>query len=315
MTPPAFLKYTIAKYLGTLHLAHPVTNRSISHDSTDGVFERLVDILAPNRNDVVAVLEAYFDESFDRSLLCVAGYVFAKTKAKALNREWGHMLRENGLPYFRMSACAHGNEPFDGLSKPQRDFVARTVIKLIGKYASVGVAITVDQEEYEKVVPLQSSLGGPYEFCVWSCLMGVRAWMDQTNKTTGKVGYFFEAGHAHQKSAHKLMDQLFNEPELRERYRYAAHGFVDKVVSRPSQAADMFAYQWFKDRKRAAKGLGHRRDCEALIHSTWHIAKHIDARQHADLIYRTFEGTAQPASSEILPPPIEMPSQTTPRRH
>ena len=126
----------------------------------------------------MAVIEAYFDESYADSgePLCVAGYGFRKTKARALDKNWKRLLKKYDLPFFRMSACAHHNPPFDRLTKEQCEDVARAAIELIRKYADRGFAVTVDEKDFEARVPPEGLAvhGGAYEFCVWNCLMGVR---------------------------------------------------------------------------------------------------------------------------------------------
>jgi len=241
----------------------------------------LIDTLAPGRNDLVALIQAYFDESISGDYLCVAGYVFTKGKVKHLDAEWRKMLRQYRLPYFRMSACAHGNSPFDKLSPANRDKVARKAIALICEFAALGIAATVNQRQYEENVPNPYGFQGPYEFCAWNCLMGVRRWIEEEGRK-GDVAYVFEAGHASQSKANRLMQQLFESDKLRARYRYVSHTFVDKVKVRPVQTADVIAWQWLKDRKNEAEGRPRRKDLEALL-SVRHLYRHIDVDQHAEV--------------------------------
>lgn len=248
---------------------------------SDFDFGDLAEALAPGPNDLVALIQAYFDESYGNGLLCVAGYVFTKGKAKRLDAQWRKMLRRYRLPYFRMSACAHGKKPFDHLSYDDRDKAARLAIGLIKKFALVGIAATVDERQHEAQVPDPYKIHGPYEFCVWNCLMGVRRWMDGEGRK-GDVAYVFEAGHAHQSNANRLMHLLFKSPRLRERYRYVSHSFVDKAKSRPCQAADILAWQWYTDAKRAAEGKSQRADLKALL-SVPHLVRHIDVERHAEI--------------------------------
>lgn len=235
----------------------------------------LIDALAPGRNDLVALIQAYFDESISGDYLCVAGYVFTKGKVKHLDAQWRKMLREYGLPYFRMSACAHGNSPFDKLSDADRDKVARKAIALICEFAALGIATTVNQRQYEEKVHNPYGFQGPYEFCAWNCLMGVRRWIEDEGRK-GDVAYVFEAGHASQSKANRLMQKLFESDKLRSSYRYVSHTFVDKVKVRPVQSADVIAWQWLKDRKNEAEGRSRRKDLVALL-SVRHLYRHIGA--------------------------------------
>jgi hypothetical protein len=47
-----------------------------------------------------------------------------------------------------------------------------------------------------------------------------------------------------------MMTQLFDDPGLKDKYRYAGHNFIDKKKAPGCQAADILAWQWYTQRKR-----------------------------------------------------------------
>jgi hypothetical protein len=61
------------------------------------------------------------------------------------------------------------------------------------------------------------------------------------------MSFFFEAGFMHEGLANRMMNRIFKAPQLCEFYRYKAHVFVDKKEARPTQAADLLPWQWYKD--------------------------------------------------------------------
>jgi len=222
-----------------------------------GVVGRLLDVVLPAGGYVVQLVEAYFDESGSHEgspVLCVAGYTIEKDACVRLDAQWGLMLEEFKLPFFRMSACAHGTKPFDVLSKDERIDVATKAIELIRREISLGVAVTVEPTVYEKIIPALSEFGSAYSFCAHACLAGVKVWAKQSNYN-GDIAYFFESGHKSQAEANGIMDNIFRIPELRRQHRYVAHSFVDKVKVRPVQAADLIAWHWHKDHKRRTENL------------------------------------------------------------
>jgi hypothetical protein len=232
--------------------------------AADSAWGDITDILAPE-DAVVALISSFFDESFDDGLLCVAGYAFTKLRGRRLDEEWRRMLARHRIPYFRMSACNAGEEPFDGHTKPECVAAQTDAIALINKHASFGYAVTVDQRNFSKVLEKNPFVSTPYELAVWFCLMAVREWRLEAGQTGG-AAYFFEAGHQHAGLADKLMRRLFNDPTLRSFYDYRAHAFVDKVTVRPVQTADVLAWQRYKDIKRRESGLTRpRADCAALM--------------------------------------------------
>ena len=46
--------------------------------------------------------------------------IFNKEQAIKFDREWRAVLNIYHLPFFRMSSCAHGSEPFDNLSRREK---------------------------------------------------------------------------------------------------------------------------------------------------------------------------------------------------
>ena len=222
----------------------------------------------------MALLQTYFDESYDDDILCVAGYIFTKLRCHKLARDWKEMLRRFGLPYFRMSSCAHGNGVFGGMSKEDRVLAQTLAMALVQRYASSGVAVTVERSAFDKYMGGDDFIKTPYEFCVWMCLVGVSNWADATS-WSGNISYIFEAGHQHQSNANSMMHYIFSNQILRERYRYGGHAFVDKKNAPPCQAADLLAWQWYTQRKRMPpyKERPMRADLRVLLqknHNTLH---------------------------------------------
>jgi hypothetical protein len=195
------------------------------------------------------------------------------------------MLGKYHLPFFRMSSCAHGNGVFKHLSPDECIAVEKEAIALIKKYAACGFAVTVDPADFAKVAGQPGLEKTPYEFCVSMCLVAVSVWAEKPGRPPVSISYFFEAGHPRQGETHAVMDRVFRDPHLRERYGYMSHTFVAKVDARPAQAADLLAWQWFKDHKRRKSGHPPepRKDLLALIEGMNHQVFHADERILRDL--------------------------------
>jgi hypothetical protein len=243
------------------------------------IFGRLVDVLLPKGGCAMVLTECYFDESigrartkrpdgemFDIPILCVAGYLFEAEAAKRFCEEWQSVLDWKGLPYFHMVDLAHGNGPFADLSKTDRIQVGARMIAAIKRWTIKGFAISVNVDHYNLFMPKKHPLAGaPYSFCAHGIIGAINIWVRQTG-FDGRIGYFFEAGHASQKEAGQIMEQLFSIPQMREAARYSAHGFVEKKLSPPVQAADLLAWQFYTDIRRQTEGKTvHRKDFDSLI--------------------------------------------------
>ena len=254
------------------------------------VIARLLEILLPHGGYALQLVESYFDEagSDDGSpVLCVAGYIIEKEACVKLDSEWAEVLKIFKLPYFRMSQCAHGTGPFKNLTMADRIESEKQCIAIIKRHITYGIAITVEPQRFEQIMPKSTEIGSPYTLCAHACLTAVKSWATETNYP-GKVAYFFESGHKSQGEANAIMNRLFNMPKLRTDYRYAAHTFADKQEVRPLQAADLIAWQWYKDHKRRMerKKLEPRKDCFELMYGGPYHALHYE-----DHMLRKIAGT------------------------
>ena len=224
----------------------------------------------------MALARAYFDESIAQQgprILCVAGYIIKASQTKHFHRKWNRVLKRYCLPYFRMTACAHGNYPFNQLTPEDCIEVEKQMIACIKRRTTLGLAITVDVDEFNRLRPESSLLGSPYTFCAHWIIGGVIWWIKQS-QYKGDVAYFFEAGHKSQSEANRIMDEVFRVPQLREASRYAQHGFVKKTQAPVVQAADLLAWQWYTDLRHRHEGRPRRKDLESLLqhqHRTLHI--------------------------------------------
>lgn len=94
----------------------------------------------------MALVEAYFDESgtqYGSPVMCVAGYVFEKEASKRLAVDWEALLDFHGLPFFRMSSCAHQNGVFKAVSRDTCIAIETRAIELIKAHASFGMMASV----------------------------------------------------------------------------------------------------------------------------------------------------------------------------
>lgn len=264
------------------------------------MFSALLGALIPNGGAALALVEAYFDESYggnNNGILCLAGYLMTEKKARSLCREWTSVLRQYDLPFFHMVACAHGNKPFDKMTLNDRIIVQTRMINIIKRYTSLGICVTVDMDEYRMHFGGEAILPSPYTFLINVVVGGVLKWVEDNN-FSGDIAYFFEAGHASQSEAQSVMDMIFKDSALKSSSHYSAHAFVDKEKSPPAQAADLLAWQWFKDLKRKAEGKERRGDCKSLMNHS-HQAVHVPAEKMLQLMDKWTRKSGQIPSSSL----------------
>jgi hypothetical protein len=252
----------------------------VSSEEAD-FFGHLVDAVLPDGEGMVAVLQAYFDESgtHDGSgRMCIAGYLFAPAQAKKFSKEWGAVLAAAGLDSFSASDCANGGKAFRGMPADERDRLARKLIALIRERMTFGVAVVFAADTYEAEATREwvKYYGHPYTTCLQFCLAEVNRWAKRTG-FLGEVAYFFEAGHRHQREANERMHNIARDAKKRADYHYASHTFIDKRHARPCDAADYLAWHInrFMRQKFPTDGtpgvpLGSmRKDLHALLNGHW----------------------------------------------
>ena len=243
-------------------------------------FARLTEILLPNGGHVLALMEAYFDESYgdDSAFLCVSGYLFERDKAVALDVEWRKMLAKYELPFFHMADCAHGFGHYKHLSRDERIAAQTEAINLIKSHATLGISNSIEIEPFSKLPP-GIVLESVYSYASLQCFFAVRKWIEDNNYN-GDIAYFYEAGHKHQSDSQAFMNRVFMDATLREHYRYASHAFIPKTTNAAIQCADILAWQWHTETKKIVKGEPSRKDLMSLLELP-HFNKHFDANELA----------------------------------
>lgn len=212
----------------------------------------------PSGGHVVALAEAYFDESGtgdDSRFLCIAGYIFTKQKAEALSVEWRSMLDKYSLSYFRMVDCAHGAGEFSNLTVIMRDKVARQAIELTKKYASRGLAVSLDKVAFSHFSK-QYLWNTPYSLLAGQMLFGVRLWAEKSGHE-GNVSYLFEAGADGAGDLVNAFGKIRADALLESEYRLGCVSFPKKrdLGAEPLQCADLLAWHWNTHQKRIGRGL------------------------------------------------------------
>ncbi|OOG43854.1 DUF3800 domain-containing protein [Polaromonas sp. A23] len=216
---------------------------------------------------MVAMVEAYFDESGtgdESPFLCVAGYIFTKENAAALDSMWREMLNRYELPYFHMSECAHGVGIYKHLTRQQCIDAATEAIELIKRYASRGIAISLDKSAYP-FIPKNGIWNSPYSFLCGQAFYGVRNWANET-RFAGDASYFFESGAEDWAQAAKSIEKVMSETVPRNDFRFHTYSSIGKTEATPVQCADLLAWHWFTHNKRILRGeTKARADFKSLI--------------------------------------------------
>jgi hypothetical protein len=220
--------------------------------TVDVDLDRLLDILMPSERGVIAMLEAYFDESQrEGGIFCVAGYAFAKPQAKKFCKEWTALFGPKGC---RMSELSLRTKRFKGIDQTEADRLGKGAVAIINRRISFAVAVSCDLSELAQVLPrfivgekgyYIDGMQNAYPFCCHLSMALLGGLVQKSNSDDG-IAYVFESGHKFAPAAHRFMGLTDRSNELKEYYSHRSHAFVPKSDAVPLQAADMLAWEWAK---------------------------------------------------------------------
>jgi hypothetical protein len=223
-------------------------------------FEHLCSSLFLEKDNLVAVLTAYFDESYnhlhpDRSdeplLYTVGCWLSTVERWKKFGRRWASILNEAGIDDFHMNRYESRFPPYDTWSDKKRIRVLQKLHKAIRDTYIYGCVVSVHKAEWDEFMKddakLRNSFGRThYGFCVQACVMLISDWCAK-NSFNEEIHYIF----AHLNKQGGVLDPLFkrvlSDPKLKSRYRVGkiwSKGFAKDVAQ--LQAADIQAYEWNK---------------------------------------------------------------------
>ena len=197
-------------------------------------------------------MEAYFDESGTHAsshVVCVAGYLFETEQARKLDEEWSEALSRFGVRRFHSTECSNRAGEFKDLTREQTVDLTAQVVGIIKRRMEVGFMVTLSQTDFGQHPRPEWQAGGPYTFCTSQILAGVSGWCDKY-EFNGDISYYFESGDQHERLTNQAIAELGSGPEGRRGFRYKSHSFIPKLGNGPLQAADVLAYEWYREMNR-----------------------------------------------------------------
>ena len=212
---------------------------------------------------------AYFDDSGTdgkSGVLCVAGYIFLEEDIGPFEVEWKVMLEKYGLRFFHAVECAHGKGDFKALTNEQRSAAQKEAIELTKKYASKGIALSIDKAAFPIIGSGSAKIWTtPYTFLCGQVLYGVRDWANEAG-FEGEIEHVFESGVVGEvKAVNETINALLTTRETRRIFRYGRHVIATKTDALQLQSADLLAWHWFTHHRRIREGKGKRADFKNLI--------------------------------------------------
>lgn len=196
---------------------------------------------------------AYFDESGTHGgsdAVVVAGFVSHADMWVDFSAHWQMALNDFGVDCFHMSDFANRVKPYEGWTEPERQQRLTRLLGIVAEHTLASTAVVIPCKAFDSAFSdrAKAICGGPYGLAAIACFMYLAETLRE-EKIDGWVNYVFESGAHGSGQLATLFNANYRDPEQRERLRLLSLRFDDKRLF-PLQAADMLAYELFKESPR-----------------------------------------------------------------
>lgn len=206
---------------------------------------------------LMAMMAVYLDESGTHGsspIITVGGYLAPVVQWKHFQSKWKAALQKEGIGYFHMTDFENRRGQFEGWTEERKVPFFQKLSKILLSHVTLGVAMAVVIDDYNTAIPLEHREGvHPYTFCAMECMRQIRWWTDQQG-IRDPIAYVLEDGGPNPGEILRGKRQLESDSKLREAYRYSSLTHCDKRAMIQLQAADILAYETWKQSQRIYKG-------------------------------------------------------------
>jgi hypothetical protein len=234
----------------------------------------VLDGFVPWDSSTAAMLRAYFDASTKATgTFCVAGIAYGSDSAKKAEREW-RSLFGNRICHMTDMHGRHGE--FANLGDGEGGELLKSAVRIIRRYASYGVAISLNLNDIQALLPTKAAKGSEYILSGFRQAYGIgchlamhtlgRMVKVRGERSEPSVAYIFESGDAFQAQSHQYISASVQKGSvLRDIYSYRSHEYLEKAGARLLESADILAWEWATHIDRLNKGQHVRPSIEALM--------------------------------------------------
>lgn len=201
----------------------------------------------------MATFSAYFDESGTHGspIITVAGYIATDVQWTEFAREWDEVLKRERLAVFRMSKFEARRGDFtaeNGWDNARRLRVQKQLIGIIKRRINIGIYCSLHLPAYDDMMTgwRRGQYGTPYSFCVKNCLGQISYWAQKYNRPE-PLSLVIEHGAGYNNEINSAFRAAFADEGKREVLRLGTLSFADKSTAIQLQAADLLAYEIWKE--------------------------------------------------------------------
>src|SRR5579863_188596 len=259
----------------------PESESEMQNPASDrGLLRELFEVWNPlGLEGIFVLLRGYIDESYNEHVFTLS-CLNAKGKTwdefsrlwKITLNTWNRKLQAQGRPTlsrYHTTDCSNFKREFRDWSKEeQREFFI-DLVKVFSRHPMDAVSVSVNLDEFHRIIPEARRIAKP-DFPTFLYGMTVKLLMGRIadryciERPDTKITLVQEAC---QYSANALdaFTQALNDPGFEHRECFVSFASATPTACIPLQAADLLAYEFFKDSMRAINPRDRRASLEALM--------------------------------------------------
>lgn len=202
----------------------------------------------------VVILTAYFDDSGTHAgsdAVAVAGYVSTPEKWAEFESEWRRALQDFGLSFFHMTDFANGAKAYAHWQRTTKQMRLARLVEIINAHVIGSVGTVIPTALFNRLFSAKAKAhcGGSYGLAATANFVEVARIVRALNERgpwDAWIAYVFESGTLGAGQVLKSFQYNKNDPKQEEELRLLSLRFEDKRQLAPLQAADILAYELYR---------------------------------------------------------------------
>jgi len=188
------------------------------------------------------------------SSVAVSGYLATPKQWSKFEKEWQIVLDYAGIPQFHMTEFVARVKEYKDWTEEKRGMVIEALIDVIHRNVIYGIGALVLLADYREVINTdfrRGVVGSPFTFCSKMCFYAAAQWAERFGYKDS-IKYVFDHGDEHGKEVLAAHTYACNNEEESAFYRFSTGllTFERKDKATPIQAADILAYEMYKEMQR-----------------------------------------------------------------
>jgi hypothetical protein len=207
---------------------------------------------------VASLYSAFLDERGthkESKIVVVAGFISNVTQTEELSEEWKKALNLWGIPMFHMADFESRRGCFEQWTDDQRRDRLNHLLDLMKCYTFNSIAFVVRKKSFDKIFTAKAKrrVGDAYGIAAIGCWHNL-ALVAKDQRIDGYIRFTMEKGCRGVAALKRIHDNESTDPGWVKVNRIESLSFQDKRTFLPLQAADIMAYEIYKQAHRQFDG-------------------------------------------------------------